>query len=79
MDKLVVLCNSKLVIRVIADDHSNQTAYLSTEDSVIAVQWNLFENIGMKLRVLKSQIIDVVCYWITHRSVTLSTEPATDL
>ena len=50
-DELVVLCDGKLIIRLNLDNSFNQTAYLSTEGSTIAVQEILYESIGMKLRI----------------------------
>lgn len=53
LDELVVLCDSKLVIRVYAVDPSNQTAYLSTEESAIAVQEILFEKYWNEVKSLE--------------------------
>ena len=72
----MVLCDGKLVFQITPDGHSNHTAYQSTEDSDSAVQRILFESIEMKLSVWKSQIIKVICFQITHRSVNISIEPA---
>jgi hypothetical protein len=53
LDELVILCDSKLVIRVPAVNLPNQTAYLSTEDSAIAVQEILFEKYWNELKSLE--------------------------